>query len=70
VFVSNGYITPEALREIKPYLHAGDIDLKGYTDDFYKKICGARPSPVLDSIRLYGNSAIWIEITTLVIPGI
>ncbi len=69
VFVSNGYITPEALREIKPYLHAANIDLKGYSDDFYKKICGARLQPVLDSIRLYHELGIWIEITTLVIPG-
>ncbi len=69
VFVSNGYITPEALREIKPYLHAANIDLKGYTDDFYKKVCGARLQPVLDSIRLYHELGIWIEITTLVIPG-
>ena len=69
VFVSNGYITPEALREIKPYLHAANIDLKGYTDEFYKKICGSRLQPVLDSIRLYQELGIWIEITTLVIPG-
>ena len=69
VFVSNGYITPEALKVIKPYLHAANIDLKGYTDDFYKKVCGARLQPVLDSIRLYRELGIWIEITTLVIPG-
>jgi pyruvate formate lyase activating enzyme len=69
IFVSNGYITPEALTVIKPYLHAANIDLKGYSDDFYKKICGARLQPVLDSIRLYRELGIWIEITTLVIPG-
>jgi pyruvate formate lyase activating enzyme len=69
VFVSNGYITPEALQVIKPYLHAANIDLKGYTDDFYRKICGARLQPVLDSIKLYHELGIWIEITTLVIPG-
>jgi pyruvate formate lyase activating enzyme len=69
VFVSNGYITPEALKEIKPYLHAANIDLKGFSDDFYRKICGARLQPVLDSIRLYQELGIWIEVTTLVIPG-
>jgi len=69
VFVTNGYITPEALREIRPYLDAANIDLKGYTDDFYKNVCGARLQPVLDSIRLYRELGIWIEITTLVIPG-
>ena len=69
VFVTNGYITPEALKEIKPYLHAANIDLKGFTNDFYKNICGAKLQPVLDSIRLYKELGIWIEITTLVIPG-
>jgi pyruvate formate lyase activating enzyme len=69
VFVTNGYTTPEALKVIQPYLHAANIDLKGYTDEFYKKICGARLQPVLDSIRLYKELGIWIEITTLVIPG-
>ena len=69
VFVTNGYITPEALEVIRPYLHAANIDLKGFTDDFYKNICGARLQPVLDAIRLYKEFSIWIEITTLVIPG-
>ncbi len=69
VFVTNGYITPEALGVIRPYLHAANIDLKGFTDDFYKNICGARLQPVLDAIRLYKEFGIWIEITTLVIPG-
>jgi pyruvate formate lyase activating enzyme len=69
VFVTNGYITPEALREIAPYLDAANIDLKGFTDEFYRNVCGARLQPVLDSIRLYKELGIWIEITTLVIPG-
>ncbi len=69
VFVTNGYITPEALQTIRPYLHAANIDLKGYRDDFYREICGARLQPVLDAIRLYKALGIWIEITTLVIPG-
>ena len=68
VFVTNGYISPDALRAIKPYLDAANIDLKSLSDDFYKKICGARVQPVLDSIRLYRELGIWIEITTLVIP--
>jgi pyruvate formate lyase activating enzyme len=69
VFVTNGYITPEALREISPFLDAANIDLKGFTDDFYKNVCGARLQPVLDSIRMYRELGVWIEITTLVIPG-
>ncbi|HUJ16858.1 MAG TPA: AmmeMemoRadiSam system radical SAM enzyme [Nitrospirota bacterium] len=69
VFVTNGYITPEALKTLAPVLHAANIDLKGFTDNFYKKICGARLQPVLDAITLYKKLGIWIEITTLVIPG-
>lgn len=69
VFVTNGYITPEALETIQPVLHAANVDLKGFRDEFYKKVCGARLQPVLDAIRLYKKLGIWIEITTLVIPG-
>jgi pyruvate formate lyase activating enzyme len=68
VFVTNGYITEETLVEIKPYLDAANIDLKSFSDDFYRKNCGARLSPVLDSIRLHKSLGIWIEITTLIIP--
>src|SRR5574342_1046958 len=69
VFVTNGYITPEALKEIRPYLHAANIDLKGFHEEFYRSICGAKLQPVLDAIRFYREYGIWIEITTLIIPG-
>jgi pyruvate formate lyase activating enzyme len=69
VFVTNGYITPEALAMIRPVLDAANIDLKSFSDDFYKKICGARLAPVLDAIQNYKQAGIWIEITTLIIPG-
>jgi pyruvate formate lyase activating enzyme len=68
-FVTNGYIGEDALREISPYLDAANIDLKGFSDEFYRKICGARLQPVLDSIKLHHELGIWIEIATLVIPG-
>jgi len=68
VFVTNGYITEEALLEIKPNLDAANIDLKSFSDDFYRKVCGARLNPVLDAIRLHRSLGIWIEITTLIIP--
>jgi pyruvate formate lyase activating enzyme len=68
IFVTNGYITEEALIEIKPYLDAANIDLKSFSDGFYRKNCGARLKPVLDSIRLHKSLGIWIEITTLIIP--
>ena len=69
VFVTNGYITPEALKTIRPYLDAANIDLKGFTSDFYLKVCGAKLELVLESIRNYHEAGIWIELTTLVIPN-
>jgi len=69
VFVTNGYMTAEALRLIQPYLDAANVDLKAFQDETYKKVCGARLGPVLDSIRLMRELGIWIEVTTLVVPG-
>lgn len=68
VFVSNGYIGPEAARTISPYLDAVNVDLKG-SDEFYKKICGARLKPVLETIQLMKELGVWVEVTTLLIPG-
>jgi Pyruvate-formate lyase-activating enzyme len=69
VFVSSGYETKEAIDTIKPYLDAANIDLKAFTDRFYREICGARLKPVLDAIEYTYKQGIWIEITTLIIPG-
>ena len=68
VFVSNGYTSPEAVRAIAPFLDANNIDLKG-SDEFYKKICGARLQPVLDTIKLMKELGVWVEVTTLIIPS-
>ena len=69
VFVSNGYETPEAIALMKGAIDAANIDLKAFRDSTYRKVCGARLDPVLDSIRLMHEAGIWLEITTLVIPG-
>ncbi|MBI5213249.1 MAG: AmmeMemoRadiSam system radical SAM enzyme, partial [Nitrospirae bacterium] len=68
VFVSNGFSSPDATKLIAPYLDANNIDLKG-DDDFYKKVAGARLQPVLDTIKLMKELGVWVEITTLIIPG-
>jgi pyruvate formate lyase activating enzyme len=70
VFVSNGYLSEEATRKIAPYLAAINIDVKSYSNDFYKKICGARLEPVLNCVRLMKELGVWVEVTTLVIPGL
>jgi len=70
VFVSNGHISAEAARQIAPYLDAINVDLKAFTDKFYKEVCGARLNPVLETIRLMKELDVWVELTTLIIPGL
>ena len=69
VFVTNGYMSGEALSLIKPYLDAANVDLKFFQKASYRKICGADLQPVLDSIVLMKKMGIWVEITTLIVPG-
>lgn len=69
VFVSNGYMTPEVTRELAPVLDGINIDIKAFTEDFYKKVCKARLEPVLETVRLMRELGVWVEITTLIIPG-
>ena len=69
VFVTNGYMTEEALEIIKPYLDAANIDLKSFREDFYKEMCQGHLEPVLNSIRTMKRLGIWVEITTLVVTG-
>jgi len=70
IFVTNGFISLDPLREIAPYLGAANIDLKSFRDSYYKKLCGARLEPVLAAIREYKKLGVWIELTTLLIPGL
>ncbi len=70
VFVSNGYMTPEVAHHLAPVLDGINIDIKAFTDDFYKKVCKARLQPVLDSVRLMYELGVWVEVTTLIIPGL
>jgi len=69
VVVTNGYIRPEPLKEIGPWLHGANVDLKSYRDSFYRDICKARLQPVLDTLQLMRSLGIWVEVTTLLIPG-
>jgi len=69
VFVTNGYIAAEPLREIAPVLHAANIDLKSFDDRAHRRMTGARLQPVLDSIQRYHRAGIWMEVTTLIVPG-
>lgn len=69
VFVSNGFFTNELLSRCYGLLDGINIDLKSFNNDFYKNLCGARLEPVLKNIERVAKSNIWLEITTLLIPG-
>jgi pyruvate formate lyase activating enzyme len=69
IFVTDGYATPEAIDLLRPYLDAANVDLKSFDDGFYRKLCGARLAPVLEALKAYRAAGVWVEVTTLVIPG-
>jgi pyruvate formate lyase activating enzyme len=70
VFVSNGYMTAEALEMIGPYLDAANVDLKSFNDQFYKDYCGASLEPVKDTLKRMTSQGVFVEVTTLIIPGL
>lgn len=69
VFVSNGYMTPAAVREIAPVLDAINVDLKAFRDETYRRVMKACLEPVLTCMREIVRAGIWLEVTTLVVPG-
>lgn len=70
VYVTNGYMTREALETIGPYLDAANVDVKGFTTPFYKDVCKARLAPVLRTCERMHELGIHLELTYLVIPGL
>jgi pyruvate formate lyase activating enzyme len=70
VAVTAGYICQEPAVEFFSQMDAANVDLKGFTDDFYYKLCGAHLQPVLDTLKyIRHETTAWLEITTLLIPG-
>jgi pyruvate formate lyase activating enzyme len=69
VFVTNGYQTAETVGLMKGVIDAANVDLKAFRDATYRKVCGARLQPVLDAIQMMHAAGIWVEVTTLVVPG-
>jgi len=68
--VTAGYVAPEARREFFAYMDAANVDLKAFTEDFYRTVCGAHLEGVLDTlVYLKRDTSVWFEITTLLIPG-
>ncbi len=69
IYVTSGFETKKAIDLLEPYIDGMNIDLKSFSDDFYKDICGARLKPVLECIKYAREKGIWVEITTLLIQG-
>jgi len=69
ILVTNGYFSKESFDFIFKEIDAMNVDLKSFSDDFYKRVCGARLEPVLETIRRASDAGIHVEVTTLLIPG-
>ncbi len=69
IFVTNGFMTKECLDDMDGLLDAANVDLKSFSEDFYKNVCGGRLAPVLETIEHMRSLGIWVEVTTLIIPG-
>ncbi len=70
IFVTNGFISEAPLRKLAPVLDAANVDLKFWKPESYRKVSRARLEPILEAIRLYRALGVWVEVTTLVIPGL
>lgn len=70
VFVSNGFINPEPLKELCKYIDAAPIDLKGFSEKFYSENCSARLKPVLEALKVMKKEGVWLEIINLIIPNL
>lgn len=68
VAVSNGYINKEPLKKLCEHIDAFNIDLKGFDNRFYKKVCSAELEPILESLKTIHKSGAWLEVTNLMIP--
>lgn len=65
---SNGYINPEPLKKLCSVIDAANIDLKSFNETTYLRLSGGKLQPVLDSLKLYRDMGIWLEITNLIVP--
>ncbi|GIU93725.1 MAG: AmmeMemoRadiSam system radical SAM enzyme [Gaiellaceae bacterium] len=71
VAVTAGYVSPGAREGLFSHMDAANVDLKAFTDDFYEKICAGRLAPVLETLEyLVHETDVWVEVTTLLIPGL
>lgn len=69
VMHSCGYINPEPLKELLQYMDAANIDLKGFSEEYYQEMCFGRLEPVLVTLKTIKKEGVWLEITNLIVPG-
>jgi pyruvate formate lyase activating enzyme len=70
VYVTNGFMSGEMLALYLPWLDAANVDIKAFSDQAYRQYMGGRLKPVLDSCKRMKQAGVWLEITTLVVPGV
>jgi pyruvate formate lyase activating enzyme len=68
IMVTNGYINQKPLKQLYKYIDAANVDLKGFTEEFYRDVCAGHLKPVLDAIKTMHKMGVWVELTTLIIP--
>lgn len=70
VYVTNGFMTPEMIDLYHPWLDAANVDIKAFKDETYHRLMGGRLEPVLESCRRLKAAGVWLEVTTLIVPGV
>ncbi|MFC1723389.1 AmmeMemoRadiSam system radical SAM enzyme [Nanoarchaeota archaeon] len=70
VMVTNGYLNPTPEKKLFKYMDAINVDVKGFTEEFYREYCGGKLKPVLDTIKLAKKMGVWVEVTMLIVPGL
>jgi pyruvate formate lyase activating enzyme len=70
VFVTNGYMTVEALEMVRPWLDAANVDLKAFSESYYRDLCGAKLTHVKETLAAMKARGVFVEVTTLIVPGL
>ena len=70
VYVTNGFMTPEMIELYHPWLDAANVDIKAFKDETYRTLMGGHLEPVLESCRRLKAAGVWLEVTTLIVPGV
>ena len=70
IIISNGFIKAEPQKRLFPHVKAIKIDLKAFSEEFYRNVCSAELQPVLEALKRVADAGVWFEIVTLIIPSL